>query len=107
MDQNYAYNPSTAKNSKVPHPQRAQRCNPIMRIAVGIILTFVLAVAAYSIYVAVHEPDPQETVVLGQTKLAAGSPAALRILVRNRVSGRPIKGAEVELSLRSKATIVK
>ena len=107
MDQNYTNNPLTAQNSKVPHTQRAQRRNPIMRIAVGIILTFVLAVAAYSIYVAVHEPDPQETVVLGQTKLAAGSPAALRILVRNRVSGKPIKGAEVELSLRSKATNVK
>ncbi|MGO8925353.1 MAG: MG2 domain-containing protein [Limisphaerales bacterium] len=54
-----------------------------------------------------HEPDPQETVVLGQTKLAAGSPTALRILVRNRVSGKPVKGAEVELGLRSKARIVK
>src|ERR1035441_5501982 len=107
MDQNYTNNPSTAQNSKVPHTQRAQCRNPIMRIAVGIILIFVLAVAAYSIYVAVHEPDPQETVVLGQTKLAAGSPASLRIVVRNRVSGKPIKGADVELSLRSKATNVK
>jgi type II secretory pathway pseudopilin PulG/5-hydroxyisourate hydrolase-like protein (transthyretin family) len=107
MEQDYTNDLSTAKNSKVPHTQRAQRRNPIMRIAVGIILTFVLAVAAYSIYVAVHEPDPQETVVLGQAKLAAGSPAALRILVRNRLSGKPIKGADVELSLRSKATNVK
>jgi len=67
----------------------------------------VLALAGYSIYVAVHEPDPQETVVLAQTKLAAGSPAALRIVVRNRVSGKPVKGAEIKLSLRSKAALVK
>jgi hypothetical protein len=62
----------------------------------------VLAVVAYSIYVSAHEPDRQETVVLGQTKIAAGSPAGLRIVVRDRVSGVPLNGARVELSLLGK-----
>ena len=56
----------------------------------------------YSIYVATYTPDPQETVILGQTKIAAGSPAALRVLVRNRVTGRPVTGAQVELTLEGK-----
>src|SRR6266567_4937368 len=76
--------------------------NPIVICAVGIVLLLVAAVAAYSIYIAVHEPDPQETVILGQTKIASGSPAGLRILVRNRTSGKPIRGAKVELSLLGK-----
>jgi prepilin-type N-terminal cleavage/methylation domain-containing protein len=62
----------------------------------------VAAVVAYSIYVAVHEPDPQETVVLGQTKFASGSPAALRIVVRSRVTGKPVPNATVELGLAGK-----
>ena len=104
MDQNYANDSSPIQ---APHTHNARPRNPVLRLTVGVILAFVLAVAGYSVYVAVHEPDPQETVVLGQTKLAAGSPASLRILVRNRVSGKPVKGAEIELSLRSKTTTVK
>jgi type II secretory pathway pseudopilin PulG/5-hydroxyisourate hydrolase-like protein (transthyretin family) len=107
MNQNHKNNWSVARNSSVPSYKKAQPRKSIIRIAVGVIVAFVLAVGAYSIYVAVHQPDPQETVVLGQTKIAAGSPAALRILVRNRVSGKPVEGAEVELSLRSKATTIK
>ena len=107
MEQNYIHHSSPIPNSKVPDTRNARPRNPIMRLTVGVILTFVLAVVAYSIYVAEHEPDPQETVVLGQTKLAAGSPAALRILVRNCVSGKPVNGAVVELSLRGKDSTVK
>ncbi len=107
MEQNYIHHLSPIPNSKVPDTRNARPLNPIMRLTVGVILMFVLAVAAYSIYVAEHEPDPQETVVLGQTKLAAGSPAALRILVRNCVSGKPVNGAVVELSLRGKDLTVK
>jgi len=77
--------------------------NPLLRIIVSLVASGVLAVVAYSIYVSVHEPDRQETVVLGQTKIAAGSPAALRIVVRDRVSGMPVKGAQVALSLLGKA----
>jgi 5-hydroxyisourate hydrolase-like protein (transthyretin family) len=60
------------------------------------------AIVLYSIYVAVHQPDPQETVILGQATMASGSPAGIRILVRNRVTGKPVPGATVVLSLISK-----
>lgn len=70
---------------------------------VAVVVISALAVTFYSIYVAVHEPDPQETVVLGQTKLAAGSAAGLRIVVRNRVSGTPVRGASVEVKINPKS----
>ena len=92
--------PQNSSTSPAPAPPRPR--NPIVRSGIGIILVLVVAVTAYSIYVAVHEPHPQETVILGQTKIASGSPTGLRILVRNRVSGKPIRGAKVELSLLDK-----
>ena len=108
MEQNYdVRTSSTIPHSAVSDTRPAPPGNEALRLALGAVLTFAMAVAAYSVYIAVHEPDPQETVVLGQTKFAAASPAALRILVRNRVSGKPVQGAEVELSLRSPARTVK
>ena len=77
--------------------------NPFIRAVASVLAAAVLAVGGYSIYLAVHEPDPQETIILGQTKIASGTSAAFRILVRNRVSDKPVAGAAVELSLLSKA----
>ena len=44
------------------------------------VLVLILAVIGYSAYVAVRGPDPQDTVVLGQTELFADSPAGFRVL---------------------------
>ena len=77
--------------------------NPVVAILAGVVVAMVLGVTAYSIYVATHEPDPQETVLLGQTRIAGGSPAAFRIVVRNRVTGRPIAGATVNLELKNQS----
>ena len=107
MNQNPDDNLLPVQTTKVTDNLKVKRGKPMLRGAAGVILLLVFAVAAYSLYVAMHEPDPQETVVLGQTKLAAGSPAALRIMVRHRVSGKPVKGAEVVLGLRSKAATIK
>lgn len=96
MNANLCGNPSLQSATKPS--------NPITRIVVGIILLLIAGVATYSIYVAVHEPDPQETIILGQTKIASGSPTGLRILVRNRVSGKPVPSAELVLSLQNKIT---
>src|SRR3989442_961127 len=96
----FSMNADPQNSSTSPAPARPR--NPIVRSVIGLVLLLVVAVAAYSIYVAVHEPDPQETVILGQTKIASGSPTGLRILVRNRMSGKPIRGAKVELSLLGK-----
>ena len=69
----------------------------------GIILLVLAAgLIGYSILVAFHEADRQETVLLGQTTLASGSPAGWRIFVRNRASGRPVPGALVTLGLSGK-----
>jgi len=76
--------------------------NAVLKIALRAALLAAVSVVAYSIYIAVHEPDPQETVILGQTKLAAGSPAGVRVLVRNRQTGRPVPGAKVALTLSGK-----
>src|SRR4030095_13500340 len=64
----------------------------------------ILGVAGFSIYVAVHEGELQETVIRGQAKLAPDSPAGLRSLVRNRKSLKPIQHARVELTLSNQAT---
>jgi hypothetical protein len=76
---------------------------PLFRTAIAILALAIIFLAAYSIFIAVHEPDSQETVILGQTQMAAGSPTAFRLLVRNRSSGQPIKGARVHASLISKS----
>ena len=93
--------PDSNPNQNHKDPQRRTR-HPFIKSVAVLLAAAVLAVAGYSIYVAVHEPDPQETVVLGQTKIASGTSAAIRILVRNRVSDKPVAGAAVELSLQSK-----
>ena len=97
MNANLPGNPSL-------HSATDKSPNPITRSVVGVILLLIAGIMTYSIYVAIHEPDPQETVILGQTKIASGSPTGLRILVRNRVSGKPVHGAELTLSLQSKST---
>lgn len=107
MEENYQTHALDAHTPKTAPVQNPHRRRPVIRAILGMVALSVLAVVAYSIYVAVHEPDPQETVVLGQTKLASASPAALRILVRNRVSGKPIQGAEVALSLRGATNTIK
>lgn len=87
-----------------PASQLKSNRKPAVNLVVFFLVSVAVAIAGYSIYVAVHEPDPQETVILGQTKFAAGSPAGIRIVVRNRVSGQPVRGGEVEVALQGKAT---
>jgi uncharacterized protein YfaS (alpha-2-macroglobulin family) len=70
------------------------------RILIASCFTGLAVLAGYSLHVAWHEADPQETVLLGQSKLASGSPAALRVVVRQRTSEKPVLAARVEISLR-------
>ncbi|MCX5644099.1 MAG: MG2 domain-containing protein [Phycisphaerae bacterium] len=57
----------------------------------------VLAAAFFFASVARYGPDPQETMVLGQSSLFADSTAAFRILVRDHVKLAPIAGAKVKM----------
>ncbi len=75
-----------------------------VKTSIGLVLGLIAAVAGYSFYIAVHEPDSQETVVLGQIKMASGSPAGIRIVVRDRISQKPIEGAAVALGLKEKTS---
>ena len=79
-------------------------CGVSTRVAVKLTVTLlslaILSVASYSAYVASHEPDPQETILLSQSRLGAGGPASFRVVVRNRITGRSVPGASVEISLR-------
>ncbi len=47
--------------------------------------------------------DDQQTVILGQTQFAPGTPAGLRVLVREFSSEQPVQGAQVLIALRPKA----
>lgn len=78
--------------------------NPLLKTVLALIALSAAGIAAYSIFVAVHEPDPQETVILGQKTIAAASEAGLRILVRHRASLAPVRRAKVELRLLGKST---
>ena len=95
-------NPQNPTPQQKPAPSRTSESGVwkwAIKVIAGLLMAVVLAIGGYSIYVAVHEPDPQETILLGQTKIAGKSPAAFRIIIRNRISGQPIKGAEVVLGL--------
>lgn len=96
-------NPNISDSSPANLPL-LKTMHPIAKAAGRLFLLVIAVLAGYSLYVAEHEPDPQETVILGQGKLAAGSPAALRILVRHRISGSPVPGATVEMSLTGKSS---
>ena len=100
MDELHNHEASRTGNSEPFSPPHS-RSRQAMRIAAAMLGLLALAVGGYSLYVAVHQPDPQETVLLGQDRLAANSPAGLRILVRNGLSGKPVQGAEITLALRT------
>ena len=63
---------------RVPRKRRS-----LVKNSLGLIALFVIGPVAYFIFVAVHESDPQETIV-GSKTLSAASPAGLRVVVRHR-----------------------
>ncbi len=52
------------------------------------------------LYVEALDPNPQETIVLGETEMLTGAPASLRVLVRDHRSGLPVADAGVAVWLR-------
>ncbi len=69
------------------------------KIIPSIAIIMVFGLSLYIFYVARHRPDPQGTIILGQTTLFADSHAALRILIRDCTNSRPIPGAQVRLAI--------
>lgn len=70
-----------------------------LRIVLLLLFTGLAALALYSLHVAFSAPDRQETVLFGQTRIAADGPFALRVLVRDSANRQLIAGADVKLSL--------
>ncbi|MBI5366258.1 MAG: hypothetical protein HZA54_04410, partial [Planctomycetes bacterium] len=54
-------------------------------------------------YVNSRRPPPQDTLVLGESEWLAGGPAALRVLVRDRRTLRPVAAARVAVTLERSA----
>ncbi|MCF7957455.1 MAG: hypothetical protein K9M57_03295 [Phycisphaerae bacterium] len=75
--------------------------SPFVKWMLRVAAVLVVGLVAFSIYVANHVTDPQDTVIFGQTSLYADNSAAMRILVRNYKSGEPIPGATVLVKLES------
>lgn len=71
-------------------------------VAQAVLAVLVLAFALDTTRVLRLPPPaaPQETLVLGQDRLAPGSQAALRVIVRAADTAKPIAGAEVAVRLR-------
>jgi len=66
----------------------------------GIVL-LVAGFTGYSIYMGYwYSPDPQNTVLLGQSALYADSPAAVRVLITDQRTGKPLKGAKVRITIK-------
>jgi hypothetical protein len=74
-------------------------CKRILTSRVFWFAAVVVVVAAvfFFAYVAQYGPDPQETIVLGQSSLFADSTAAFRVVVRDHVKSAPIAGAKVRM----------
>lgn len=69
--------------------------NLFLGLALGIV-----GLVIYSIYIGYfYEPDPQDTVLIGQKVMWADSPGSVRVVVKNHVTGRPVQSASVQLAL--------
>lgn len=69
------------------------------RIVQSVVACILVGLLLYASYVARYHPDPQGTIVLGQTSVFTDSDAALRILVRDCTNSLPITGAQVRLTI--------
>lgn len=65
-------------------------------------LVLLVAFFSLNLWPLISVPSPvvaQETLVLGQNRLAPGSAAAMRVIVRERSTATPVPGAEVAVSI--------
>ncbi len=86
-------------NQQPASPERPRRGLFSWRTALIALAILIVGVAGYSLRVAYHEPDAQNTIVLGQNAFYADSPASLRIVVQHGVSKRPVSHAQVQIRL--------
>ncbi len=70
----------------------------IAQVAVAFIVVLFSGIT-YQAFNIPQPPSPQETLVLGQERVAPGSQAALRVVVRSVETALPLAGAQVGVSL--------
>ncbi|HXV98302.1 MAG TPA: hypothetical protein VEC93_07755, partial [Anaerolineae bacterium] len=71
-----------------------------------LLLIFLVAAAFLAFWYIATLPDrvdAQQTFVVGPTRLAPGSEAAVRVVVQEIKDGRPVSGAQVKVSLQPAA----
>jgi 5-hydroxyisourate hydrolase-like protein (transthyretin family) len=94
---------SNTPNSDQPAPGEKKQGRRWWSIALklAIILAVVLGFAALYFVATIPERlDDQQTMVLGRTRFAPGSEAAVRVVVRDFASAQPVPGAQVKVSMR-------
>jgi len=95
--------PSAPDKTSSDSPTRFPSRHPILKAIIILLALGLLGVGGYTLYMTGYDSDPQEAIILGQTKIAAGSPAAFRVFVRNRLTSKPVSGAQVEFSLQTES----
>src|ERR1043165_1682570 len=89
-------------DSTTPIPPKSNAWRIFAGVLAGLLALFI----GYSCYIGFHESEAQETILLGQSRLAAGGPASWRFLVRNRTNGRAIAKAKIGLKLRNDREVI-
>lgn len=74
----------------------SRRFRNTVLVAVGLLL---LLVGARTLSVVARRASPLETSLYGQWNLTPGAPASYRVFVRDARDGRPVGGADVDVSL--------
>ena len=91
---------SASARPSLPRPSARQRW-----IATALHLLIILAVVAgfgalWWVSTLPKRVDEQQTIVIGQTRLAPDSEASVRVVVQDLAAGRPIADAQVKVSLK-------
>jgi hypothetical protein len=95
-------NPPNRVQPATSEKAQGRRWWPIV-LKLLIILLIPLSIAAIRFVATMPQRvDDQQTVVLGQTRFAPGSETAVRVVVRDFASARPVQGAQVRVSMRPK-----
>jgi hypothetical protein len=92
--------PPSAQPPSVSWFRQHERLIAKLAIVAGVLLC---AAAVWWVSTLPDRVDDQQTIVLGPTRFVPGTPAGLRVLVRDFNSERPVERAQVRVALRPRA----
>ena len=79
--------------------ERSGWLRSVLRATVVMLAVGAVGLALVILYMALHQPNAQDTVLLSQSAFYADSPASVRVLVRNGRTMEPLEGARARLAL--------